>query len=127
MNDQKTIPPSDEVGDLKEQCAALRTQTTKLQIALLVAVIMLAGFFWLEVKRNGQALKVLRPQFVQVVEASKNLDSAIQNISTKLAEYGRTHPDFVPILNKYRIPVTNAAAPATATAPKPAAAPAPKK
>lgn len=120
MNDQTTIPPSDEVGDLKKQCAALRTQTTNLQIALLVTVIMLAGFFWLEVKRNGQALQVLRPQAVQVVEASKKLDSAIQNISTKLAEYGRTHPDFTPILTKYGISTAPVAPTAT---PKPAAAP----
>jgi len=135
MNDQDAIPTAKEVSDLRGECAALRAQTVNLQIALLVAVFMLAGFFWLEVRRSSQTLRFLRPQAIQVDDASKRLDVAVQNIATKLAEYGRTHSDITPILTKYGISMTSAvpAAPAApkllvpATAPKPAAAPAPKK
>jgi hypothetical protein len=131
MNDQDTNPTARELSDLRDKCAGLRAQTANLQIALLVAVVMLAGFFWLEVRRSSQTLRFLRPQAIQVGEASKRLDVAVQNLAGKLTDYGRTHADFTPILIKYGI-MTNSAAPA-APATKPAAAkpitpaPAPKR
>jgi len=49
---------------------------------------------------------------------------AVDAFVAKVADYGRTHPDFEPILKKYGIPLpTNTVAPTTSPAAKPAAAP----
>jgi hypothetical protein len=113
-------PASSELTELREQCAQLRTQTFNLRIAQLVVALALAGFFWVEVRRNGQALQTLRPQAAQVDEVAKKQSDAINEILNRLAEFGRTHPDFVPILNKYRFAAspTSAAPGSTPAAPK---------
>jgi hypothetical protein len=115
-----SAPSNQELTELKEQCAQLQAQTHKLRIAQLIVALAVAGFFWVEVWRNGQALKVMRPQAAQVDEVAKKQTDAINDIVNRLAEFGRTHPDFAPILAKYRIaptakPTTPIVAP---TAPK---------
>lgn len=131
MSDSNLTPPSpatpinSELTELKEQCAQLRAQTNNLRIAQLIVALAVAGFFWVEVRRNGQALKAMRPQAAQVDEVSNKQTEAINDIVNRLAEFGRTHPDFVPILAKYRITPTTTA-PTTPAAPRVAPA-APKK
>jgi hypothetical protein len=74
-----------------------------------------------------------------VVQAYNNDKPNVDAFVAKLADYGRTHPDFAPIMKKYQLqPPTNSVAPASApktagtTSPAPAKAapapaPAPKK
>ena len=114
MSDLNPTPStSSELTELKEQCAQLQTQAHNLRVAQLIVAMAVAGFFWLEVRRNGQALEVMRPQAAKIAEANKNID----NFANRLAEFGRTHPDFVPVLTKYGIPTTAApAAPGVAPA-----------
>jgi hypothetical protein len=65
-------------------------------------------------RKDLQAYKPWATQFIQQFQKEgPGMDQFIQ----KLGEYSRTHPDFVPILNKYKIPVTAGPAPAS-TAPK---------
>ncbi len=102
-----------ELTELKEQCAQLRAQAQSLRLALLIVAVSVAGFFWVEVWRNGQALETMRPQAAQVAEVTKKQTPAINDFINRLAEYGRTHPDFVPVLTKYGIATaTNSAVPA---------------
>jgi hypothetical protein len=101
-----TAQPSAELTELKEQCAQLRAQTHNLRIAQLIVALAVAGFFWVEVRRNGQALNTMRPQAIQVDEVSKKQTPAINDFVNRLSEFGRTHPDFVPVLTKYGIPTT---------------------
>jgi hypothetical protein len=101
---------SSELTELKEQCAQLRAQTHNLRIAQLIVALAVAGFFWVEVRRNGQALNTMRPQAIQVDEVSKKQTPAINDFVNRLSEFGRTHPDFVPVLTKYGIPTTTTAA-----------------
>ena len=113
-------PPSSsnsELTELKEQCAQLQTQAHNLRVAQLIVAMAVAGFFWVEVRRNGQALETMRPQVAQMAEFTKKQNPAISDFVNRLAEFGRTHPDFVPILTKYGIPTTAApAAPGVAPA-----------
>jgi hypothetical protein len=134
MNDLNPSSPStpapsgaSEVAELKELCAELRWQTHTSRIALVVVAALLAGFFWLEVRRNNAALQVLRPQATQVAEASKVQDPIATKFVGQLIEYSKTHADFAAVLNKYGIRPAPGAA--TATAPVSAAVPAtaPKK
>lgn len=110
----------------------LRGQIQTLRIALLVVAICLAGFFYLEARRSGNALTLLRQQVAQVDEANKSVEPAVNRFIGQLAEFTKTHPDFGAVLGKYvgRPAGAPAAAPAIAPAPaaaKPAAAPAPVK
>lgn len=108
---------SSELTELKEQCAQLRAQTHNLRLAQLIVALTLAGFFFVEVWRNGKALEAMRPQAAQVAEVTKKQTPAINDFLNRLAEYSRTHPDFVPILTKHNIRTTPApAAPSVAPA-----------
>ena len=114
-----------ELTELREQCVQLRAQTQNLRLAQLIVALAVAGFFWVEVARNGQALETMRPQAAQVAEVTKKQTPAINDFVNRLAEYGRAHPDFVPVLTKYGISTAaTSAVPGAAAAPAPAA---PKK
>jgi hypothetical protein len=121
--------PASELAELKEICADLRWQAHTLRIALLLVAAAVAGFFWVEVRRNSQLLTVLRPQAAQVIEASKQQDPIANRFLGQLVEFSKAHPEFTNILRRY--PIQGTPAPATApaaaptAAPKPAAAPAP--
>jgi hypothetical protein len=88
-----------ELTELREICADLRWQTHTLRIAVLIVASALAAFFWLEVRRSSHALTMLRPQAVQILEASKVQDRFVG----QLVEFGKAHPDFAAILKKYQI------------------------
>lgn len=118
MSDLNPITPTNsELIELKEQCAQLQAQTQNLRIAQLIVALAVAGFFWVEARRNGQALDTMRPQAAQVAEVTKKQSPAINDFVNRLAEFGRTHPDFVPVLTKYGIPTaTTSALPVVAPA-----------
>ena len=117
-------PEASELGELKEQCAALRSQTTALLLALVVLSGTFSAFLFVQARRARGDLVAFRPQANQIAEASKREEPAIRDFFAKLNEFGRTHPDFLPVLNKYKIQTP--AAPATATTAIPSIAPAPK-
>ena len=108
---------SSELAELKDLCADLQWQTHTLRIALLAVATVVCAFFWLEGRRNDQALKGLRPQAAQVFEANKVQDPVANRFVGQLLEFGKAHPDFAPILNKYGIQAAPAPVPA---APAPA-------
>jgi hypothetical protein len=125
---------SSELSELKAQCAELQSQAHTLRVVLLYVIGALCLFFWREASFNGHIAAQMQPQVIQasqVVEALGKQGSsmekqmqAIQGAVSRLVDYGRTHPDYVPILNKYGVPVTPAAGSA---APATSAPPAPKK
>jgi hypothetical protein len=76
-------------------------------------------------------LNPLKKQSAEIAAEMSKVSNAANEFARRLVDYGKTHPDFVPILNKYslrEVPATNAA-PAKATAPAAAktAAPAPAR
>jgi len=99
-----------ELTELKEQCAQLQAQAHNLRLAQLIVALVVAGFFWVEARRNGQTLEAMRPQAAQIAEVTKKQKPAIDDFVNRLVEFGRTHPDFVPILTKHRISTTTAPA-----------------
>lgn len=139
MSEQNISSPSatsgtSELSELKQQCAELQRQTHSLRVALLVVAICLAGFLALEVRRNGQAIQLLRPQAAQVAEAAKVQDPIANKFLAQLMDFAKGHQDFGAVLGKYvqrqpGAPVPTAAPTAAPAAVKPVAAPAaaPKK
>ena len=123
MNEPETTTPvRPDVEELKETCAALRHQVTTLLLALIVVSGTLTVHLGLLARHDGRELAGLRPQAVKMMEAIKREEPQITDFAVKLTEFGRTHPDFQPILSKFNIhvnlPATN---PAASTA-KPAGA-----
>jgi hypothetical protein len=127
-----TPAPSSEVSELRSQCAELQAQTHTLKVVVLVVVVILCLFFWREAGYNGFAAAQLQPQMLQATQYAEFLNKqnssyqkqmqGIQSALAQLIEYAKTHPDYVPILTKYGVPVQTVAAPAAPAAAKPAAA-----
>jgi hypothetical protein len=128
MNDPETKSFAPESEDLKQQCVCLQRQMTTLLLALVIVSSTLSVFLWRQVRYARRDLEALKPPAAQIIREFNQARPGMDTFLAKVTEYGRTHPDFAPILTKYRIPVATAAPPATVTAPKPAApAAAPKK
>jgi len=90
-----------EISELKAQCAQMSRQITILLAALVVCSVTFAGFVGLQVRRLGRDLESLRPEGMRATEALNKETPHIQEFMAKLADYGRTHPDFQPIVAKY--------------------------
>jgi hypothetical protein len=120
-------PSQPATNDLQAQFDALR----HLVVSLLILVIVVSGTLniyllrqWRSVSRD---LAAVRPQATQMIaEYQKVTGPLMTDFVKKLTEYGRSHPDFAPVLAKYNL---KAATPTNAApAPAPAAPPAaPKK
>lgn len=71
---------------------------------ILVLLIVVSGTLWIflrwQVKYTSLDLEELRPFIVQYEKAT---GPAMDSFIYKLADYGRTHPDFAPIMAKYGI------------------------
>lgn len=117
--------PASELQELKATCAALESQTHTLRLVLLVVVVAVSLFFWREAKFNNGLAKQIQPQATQVAQFMANLEKqgtsfeqqlrVLQGAAQKLADYGKTHPDYAPILAKHGIIVGQAAAAPGAT------------
>lgn len=128
-----TPTSSSELAELKATCVSLESQTHTLRVVLLLVVGSLCVFFWREAGYNGALATGMQPQIAQISQVAAQLEKqggsfekqlqALQGAAQRLAEYGKTHPDYAQILAKYGLAV----APAPAPAPAPAAAPAPAK
>jgi len=118
---QPVIEP--ETEDMKQQCACLQRQITTLLLALVIVSGTLTVFLWRQARYARRDLESTKAP----IENSRKNKAAMDAFIARIAEFGRTHPDFAPIMTKYRIPMPTGAPPATATAPAPATTAPPKK
>jgi hypothetical protein len=110
-------------NDLQAQYDALR----HLVVSVLILVIVISGTFNIYLLRQWRTtskdLAGIRPQAGQMIrEYQEKSGPLMTDFVKKITEYGRTHPDFAPILTKYNIrtagstgapPVTSTSPPAT--------------
>jgi hypothetical protein len=94
-------------NDLQAQCDALRHLIT----STLILVIVISGTFNIYLlrqwKTTSKDLAGIRPQAAQMVADYQRVSAPLMNdFVVKLTEYGRTHPDFAPILAKYNLKPT---------------------
>jgi hypothetical protein len=102
------------VSELQKEIQSLRQLITSLLLLLVVVSGTLSIFLLRQWKMARNDLAAIRPGALQIIndynqQRAPRMDAFIQ----KLKEYGRTHPDFVPILERYQL-VTN---PPTVSAP----------
>ena len=115
---------------------ALAKQINLMLGALIVLAGTVAAFLFFQARHLRHDLNAIRPVHAAVVQAYNNDKPAVDAFVVKLANYGREHADFAPIMKKYQLQqVTNAApvakSPVATSSPPakvtPAPAPAPKK
>ena len=109
MNDPELTAPSDFVPSSRHANLTERhEQLRKLFTAAVFAVLILAGSFDILLLRQvvfmRKDLEAIRPQINQLVENYQKIEEPqIKNFVSTLVGFGRTHPDFNPILVKYKI------------------------
>jgi len=114
-----------DLHELRAEYEALR----HLVVSLLVLAVVVSGTLTIYLLRQYRfthnELVQFRPGAVQMISEYQKLRGPVQDqFLIRLTEYGRTHPDFAPIMAKYGLkPATStSAAPATAS-PAPGAPP----
>ena len=124
MNEpENKITAEHEEIDLEQQCADLRRTTLLLLLGLVMLSVTFTAFLWLQARRSGHDLRLVRQQAQQLAETNAKEGPAIQNFVARLVQYGQTHPEFEEVLKKYNIrsaPSTSPAAGPTGTGPVPA-------
>jgi hypothetical protein len=122
--DLKT-PVQSDVNDLRAQYDQLR----HLIASVLILVLVISGTLGIYLLRQWQSsrkdLAAIRPQAVQMIaEYQQKSGPLMSDFVKKIADYGRSHPDFTPVLARYGIkPVSPTNMPPTAPSSPPAAAP----
>ena len=101
-------------------------------VSVLMLVLVVSGtlniYLWRQYRSIQAELRPIQPQASQILGEANRLNTIAGDVARKFLDFGRTHPDFMPILNKYGIKAAGptGAPPTTLTAP-PVPAPAPKK
>ncbi|MCX6914264.1 MAG: hypothetical protein NT167_14620 [Verrucomicrobia bacterium] len=122
--DLKT-PVQGDTNDLRSQVDQLR----QLIASVLILAIVISGTLGIYLLRQWQSsrkdLAAIRPQAAQMInEYQKVSGPMMSDFVKKITDYGRTHPDFTPVLTKYGLkPVGPTSAPSAALGLPPAAAP----
>ena len=119
------IPLQAGDNDLQAQCDALRHLITSILILVIVISGTLNIYLLRQWKTTSKDLAGIRPQATQMINEYGQKSGPLMDVFVnRIAEYGRTHPDFAPILDKYNIkPVAATGVPAPAHTPAPAAKP----
>jgi hypothetical protein len=113
--DNKT-PVQPDLSDLQAQYDALR----HLIVSLMILVVVISGTLNIYLLRQWRStskdLTAIRPQATQMIaEFQKVSGPLMQDFVKKIADYGRTHPDFVPVLAKYGLKPSSPTNPPPAT------------
>ncbi len=106
---------------VEQQCESLRQLVT----SVLVLVFIISGTFNIYLFRQYRAVSKefapMRPQMAQILSECNKINSVATEFAKRALEFGKTHPDFAPILAKYNIsaisptsaPPVSAATPST--------------
>jgi hypothetical protein len=124
-NLDQTTPVQTDVSDLRAQCDQLR----QLVASILILVLVISGTLGIYLLRQWQSsrkdLAAIRPQALQMIaEYQQKSGPLMSDFVKRIADYGRSHPDFTPVLARYNIrPASQTNTPLTAPSSPPAAAP----
>ena len=99
--DDKT-PVQPDPMDLQAQYDALR----HLVVSLLILVVVISGTLNIYLLRQWRStskdLAGIRPQASQMIaDYQKTSGPVMQEFVKRITDYGKTHPDFAPVLAKY--------------------------
>ena len=105
-----------DANDLQAQLESVR----HLIVSVLILLIVVSGTFSIYLLRQYRSTKldlaIYGPQVKQVMAEYNRISVPMNEFVKQIVDYGRTHPDFAPVLNKYGI---KSGAPAPVIAPTP--------
>jgi hypothetical protein len=104
MNESEINSPV--ADDLAVQVVSLRRQITLLLLALTVVSGTLTTYLFYQSRTMGKDIAAFEPQARAVVQNYQQNLPQIQKFVQELVAYGKSHPDFQPILKKYGISLT---------------------
>jgi len=114
MEDENPTPAPSDTNDLQAQYLWLRKQVLILLVLLIVVSGTLNIFLWRQLRYTQSDLAALQKQAEPMIaEYQQSMGPRMDDFVKKITEYGRTHPDFAPIMAKYQLGGTSAP-PATA-------------
>lgn len=106
MSENQNPAPAE---DLKETCGTLQHQLNSVLILTCVVSLTLTvslGLQFRAIQREVQAMRTMTTDY------QTKTQPVLQDLSRKLVEYSKTHPDIKPLLDKYGVAVpTNAPVP----------------
>jgi hypothetical protein len=89
------------IPDSNPEIDVLKRQVFTLLLALIVVSGTVTVYLYRQATITGRDINAIRPQAQQII-GTFNKDQALMISFTKqLVEYGKTHPDFLPVLRKY--------------------------
>jgi hypothetical protein len=103
MNDLETPTLSAEIS---EQIAALQRQVFTLLLALVVVSGTLVAFLYYQSHQLSKSIEGVTQEAEPIAKIFGQNQPVIQGFVDQLRLYGVTHPEFQPILKKYKIPTT---------------------
>jgi hypothetical protein len=106
----ESTPAQPDVSQLQEQCDALR----HLVVSLMVLLLVVSGTLNIYLMRQWRFAQTDLRNAKQVIASVNANAAAINDFVNKLGEYGRTHPEFGPILTKYGVKANTPSGPAGA-------------
>lgn len=118
MENETQLAASPDISELQAQYQWLRKQIVTVLILMIVVSGTLSIYLLRQSTYASHDLKMISPEAAQIIpQYTKNGGPAMDQIVSKLTDYAKSHPGFAPILAKYGVNVTNAAASAPVTAP----------
>src|SRR5579864_5108985 len=96
-NSPASSSPEPDLKDLQAQCENLQQIVSSLLLVLIVVSATLSIFLLRQWRFVKSEVEGLTPQAVQLMTEHTNTYAMTQAFIRKVAEYGRTHPDFGPI------------------------------
>ena len=120
MNDFETKPTAPATTPSSDVVANLQTQVYYLLIAIILLSGTFAMFVYIQARRTQADLAATKKVGEPILQAFAQEKTTVEAFLAKLVEYGKTHPDFAPVLAKYPwfFQFQTSAPPATVTAPK---------
>ncbi len=90
-----------EVSELRTKCEQLQQLVSSLLLILIVVSGTLSIFLLRQWRFVKAELGAVQPAAAQLLTEHTNTYAFTQDFVKKVAEYGRTHPDFAPISLRY--------------------------
>ena len=102
-NSPASSSPEPELKELQARCDSLQQVVSSLLLVLIVVSGTLSMYLLRQWRFVKGEVEGLTPQAVQMISEHTNNYAMTQDFVSKVAEYGRTHTDFGPIVLKYRL------------------------
>ena len=105
MDDLDTKTPFESGdSDLQAQFESLRQLITSVLILVIVISGTLNIYLLRQWRTTSKDLAGIRPQAAQMIAEYQKVSGPLMNdFVAKIMDYGKTHPDFAPILAKYNL------------------------